>query len=117
MNIRGVIFDKDGTLFDFQSTWGIWTAQVLARIAGSDEALLQQLAEALGYDTQTRRVQPGSVIVAATPMDIAAVVKDCIPALSQTQICDWLNEEAKTAPQVLVTDLHRLTAELRRFVS
>ena len=114
MNIRGVIFDKDGTLFDFQSTWGIWTAQVLARIAGSDEALLQQLAEALGYDTQTRRVQPGSVIVAATPMDIAAVVKDCIPALSQTQICNWLNEEAKTAPQVLVTDLHRLTAELRR---
>ncbi|MDG2462472.1 MAG: HAD family hydrolase [Planktomarina sp.] len=114
MNIRGVIFDKDGTLFDFQSTWGIWTAQVLARIAGSDEALLQQLAEALGYDTQTRRVQPGSVIVAATPMDIAAVVKDCIPALSQTQICDWLNEEAKTAPQVLVTDLHQLTAELRR---
>lgn len=114
MNISGVIFDKDGTLFDFQSTWGIWTAQVLARIAGSDEALLQQLAEALGYDTQTRRVQPGSVIVAATPMDIAAVVKDCIPALSQTQICDWLNEEAKTAPQVLVTDLHRLTAELRR---
>jgi phosphoglycolate phosphatase len=114
MNIRGVIFDKDGTLFDFQSTWGIWTAQVLARIAGSDEALLQQLAEALGYDTQTRRVQPGSVIVAATPMEIAAVVEDCIPALSQTQICDWLNEEAKTAPQVLVTDLHRLTAELRR---
>ena len=114
MNISGVIFDKDGTLFDFQSTWGIWTAQVLARIAGSDEALMQQLAEALGYDTQTRRVQPGSVIVAATPMDIAAVVKDCIPALSQTQICDWLNEEAKTAPQVLVTDLHRLTAELRR---
>ena len=114
MNIRGVIFDKDGTLFDFQSTWGIWTAQVLARIAGSDEALLQQLAEALGYDTQTRRVQPGSVIVAATPMDIAAVVKDCIPALSQAQICEWLNEEAKTAPQVLVTDMHRLTAELRR---
>ena len=114
MNISGVIFDKDGTLFDFQSTWGIWTAQVLARIAGSDEALLQQLAEALGYDTQTRRVQPGSVIVAATPMEIAAVVQDYIPALSQTQICDWLNEEAKTAPQVLVTDLHQLTAELRR---
>ena len=114
MNIRGVIFDKDGTLFDFQSTWGIWTAQVLARIAGSDEALLQQLAETLGYDTQTRRVQPGSVIVAATPMDIAAVVNDCIPALSQAQICEWLNEEAKTAPQVLVTDLHRLTEELRR---
>ena len=114
MNIRGVIFDKDGTLFDFQSTWGIWTAQILVRIAGSDGALLGQLARALGYDTEARRVQPSSVIVAGTPMEIAAVIHGYMPAMSQTQIFDWLNKEAETAPQVLVTDLHRLTAELRR---
>jgi phosphoglycolate phosphatase len=114
MNIRGVIFDKDGTLFDFQSTWGIWTAQILARIAGSDGVLLGQLARSLGYDTKTRRVQPGSVIVAGTPMQIAAVIHDHIPGMGQSQICGWLNEEAETAPQVLVTDLHRLTDELRR---
>ena len=114
MNIRGVIFDKDGTLFDFQSTWGIWTAQILVRIAGSDGALLGQLARALGYDTEARRVQPGSVIVAGTPMEIAAVIHGYMPAMSQTQIFDWLNKEAETAPQVLVTDLHRLTGELRR---
>ncbi|MDG1239763.1 MAG: HAD family hydrolase [Planktomarina sp.] len=114
MNIRGVIFDKDGTLFDFQSTWGIWTSQVLVRIAGSDGVLLGQLARALGYDTEARRVQPGSVIVAGTPMEIAAVIHGYMPAMSQTQIFDWLNKEAETAPQVLVTDLHRLTAELRR---
>lgn len=113
MNIRGVIFDKDGTLFDFQSTWGIWTAQILVRIAGSDRALLGQLARALGYDTEARRVQPGSVIVAGTPMEIAAVIHGYMPAMSQTQIFDWLNKEAETAPQVLVTDLHRLTGELR----
>ena len=114
MNIRGVIFDKDGTLFDFQSTWGIWTSQVLVRIAGSDGVLLEQLARSLGYDTKTRRVQPGSVIVAGTPMEIAAVIHSHIPTRGQSQICDWLNEEAETAPQVLVTDLHRLSAELRR---
>ena len=114
MNIRGVIFDKDGTLFDFQSTWGIWTAQILVRIAGSDGVLLGQLARALGYDTEARRVQPGSVIVAGTPMEIAAVIHGYMPAMSQTQIFDWLNKEAETAPQVLVTDLYRLTAELRR---
>ena len=114
MNIRGVIFDKDGTLFDFQSTWGIWTSQVLVRIAGSDGVLLEQLARSLGYDIKTRRVQPGSVIVAGTPMEIAAVIHSHIPTIGQSQICDWLNEEAETAPQVLVTDLHRLSAELRR---
>ena len=114
MDIRGVIFDKDGTLFDFQSTWGIWTSQVLVRIAGSDGLLLEQLARSLGYDTKTRRVLPGSVIVAGTPMEIATVINSQIPTMCQSQICDWLNEEAETAPQVLVTDLHRLTGELRR---
>ena len=114
MNIRGVIFDKDGTLFDFQSTWGIWTAQILARIAGSDGVLLEQLARSLGYDRKTRKVKPGSVIVAGTPMQIAAVIQDHIPGMGQSQICGWLNQEAETAPQVLVTDLHILTAELRR---
>ena len=47
-------------------------------------------------------------------MQIAAVIHDHIPAMGQSQICGWLNGEAETAPQVLVTDLHRLTAELRR---
>ncbi|MFM2354690.1 MAG: hypothetical protein RLZZ528_426, partial [Pseudomonadota bacterium] len=23
--IRGLLFDKDGTLFDFMATWGQWT--------------------------------------------------------------------------------------------
>jgi phosphoglycolate phosphatase len=47
-------------------------------------------------------------------MEIAAVIHSHIPTMGQSQICDWLNEEAETAPQVLVTDLHILSAELRR---
>jgi phosphoglycolate phosphatase len=23
-DVRGVLFDKDGTLFDFRATWGAW---------------------------------------------------------------------------------------------
>ena len=53
MDIRGVIFDKDGTLFDFQSTWGIWTSQVLLRIAGSDGLLLEQLARSSAMTQKT----------------------------------------------------------------
>ena len=56
MNIRAVIFDKDGTLFDFQDTWGVWTGSVLARIAGSDAAMFQSLAQALKYDVIAKKV-------------------------------------------------------------
>jgi phosphoglycolate phosphatase len=27
--IRGLVFDKDGTLFDFHATWGGWSRQPL----------------------------------------------------------------------------------------
>ena len=89
MTIRGVIFDKDGTLFDFQSTWGIWTAQVLERIAGSDDELLRQLAQALGYDVQTRRVQPGSVIVALMAMRMAVSINRFSSSVT-TAMTPWM---------------------------
>jgi hypothetical protein len=28
--LRGLIFDKDGTLFDFHATWGSWSAGFIA---------------------------------------------------------------------------------------
>ena len=113
MDIRAVIFDKDGTLFDFQSTWGVWAGQVLARLTGGDTVLLERLSYALMYDAEARKVMPGSVIVAGTPFEIAEVIHDCMPYLSVSEILSQLNEEAETAPQVLVTDLQVLAADLR----
>ena len=113
MNIRAAIFDKDGTLFDFQSTWGVWTGLLLARISGADTALFEQLAQALEYDVQTRKVMPGSLIVAGTPLEIAQNIQRFKSNITVAEILNQLNEEAEHAPQVLVTDLQLLTAELR----
>jgi phosphoglycolate phosphatase len=33
--IKGIIFDKDGTLFDFNATWGAWTRGMLEAEAGT----------------------------------------------------------------------------------
>ena len=30
--IDAVIFDKDGTLFDFRSSWGAWTRNLMAEL-------------------------------------------------------------------------------------
>ena len=31
--IEGLLFDKDGTLFDFRASWGRWAKDFLTRIA------------------------------------------------------------------------------------
>lgn len=51
--IRGIIFDKDGTLTDFRATWGAGTRHVLAELAEGDAGLAARLAAALGYDAET----------------------------------------------------------------
>jgi phosphoglycolate phosphatase len=70
--IRGIIFDKDGTLFDFQASWADWTARLLDRYARGDAEGLQALAARIGFDPVSRRFQPGSVVIAGTPQDMAS---------------------------------------------
>jgi len=36
MQCEGLLFDKDGTLFDFQATWSNWFLTVLAQLSLGD---------------------------------------------------------------------------------
>ena len=29
LRVDGLLFDKDGTLFDFRATWNVWSAQLI----------------------------------------------------------------------------------------
>lgn len=75
MGIRGLLFDKDGTLFDFSATWGGVTVTALQRL--TDETSLQtEMAEAIGFDLATRRFRAGSAVVAGTSEDIAVILAE-----------------------------------------
>lgn len=68
-DIHGILFDKDGTLIDFNRTWfGIIMA--LARQASSDEAGARHLVALGGYDWQLGRFVGGSVVAAGTVADL-----------------------------------------------
>jgi phosphoglycolate phosphatase len=66
--IRAILFDKDGTLVDFQRTWGPATHAVIAHLAAGDQAVYDRLAAVSGFVTGERRFVAGSPLIAgATP--------------------------------------------------
>ena len=66
--IELVVFDKDGTLIDFDAMWSDWSAGLVRDVAAAtDPSLADPLADALGLDPATARIIPGSPL-AATPM-------------------------------------------------
>lgn len=67
--IRGLVFDKDGTLFDFHRTWSAWAAALIRELTGADPARAAALAEALAFDLENASFLPGSPLIAGT-MDV-----------------------------------------------
>lgn len=72
--LDALLFDKDGTLFDFQSTWGAWAQVLIDRLAGTDPARRAALALALAFDPATRRFLPHSPVIAGTGREAAECV-------------------------------------------
>lgn len=62
--IKGLLFDKDGTLFDFHATWGVWCGGFISDLAKDDSTIGVKLAEVLGFDLQTSRFRPDSSVIA-----------------------------------------------------
>lgn len=72
-NIRAILFDKDGTLIDFDRTWFSVSWHLAQRAADGDEARARSLLEAGGYDWQALCFRPNSVIAAGTGHDIVSL--------------------------------------------
>ena len=61
--IRGVLFDKDGTLFDFQRTWVPVNRTAALAVADDDPELAERLLARGGQD-ESGRVAGGSLLAA-----------------------------------------------------
>ncbi len=73
MAIKGVLFDKDGTLLDFHATWMPAyrsAADVVSRSVGRPE-LAERLLSIGGYDHQTGRCSPELPLGSGTNVDLA----------------------------------------------
>lgn len=110
--IDGVVFDKDGTLFDFRQSWGMWANRLLESLA-QDKAHAAQLAAAIGYNTETRDFHPESPVIAATAEEISAALLPYLNGHTQPELAARLNAMAETAIMAPAVPLRPVLGALR----
>lgn len=113
MLIDGIIFDKDGTLFDFGATWNTWTLDLIAELADGDAETARRIAMETDFDLSTGRFRPTSPVIAGTGREAAECVGRALPDRSLDDLEDLMNRRAAEAPQVPPTDLAPLLDRLR----
>ncbi len=82
MAIKAILFDKDGTLVDFNATWFAVGDHLALEAAGGDRAEANLLMERAGYDFAAGQFRADSIFAAGTNAEIV----DCwYPQASATE--------------------------------
>ncbi len=71
MRIKGILFDKDGTLIDYARTWVPINVRAAEHAAAGDEALAANLLALGGHDPESHEVKGGSLLAAGHTGEIA----------------------------------------------
>lgn len=73
MTIRGVLFDKDGTLIDVNATWVPIYREMLMELFATDIAGAEALMAKAGYDRATGKFRAGSILAGGTTRQVVSV--------------------------------------------
>ncbi len=109
--ITAIIFDKDGTLFDFTASWGAWTRGFLDVVATSD-GLRADLARVLGYDLLTQTFGKTSPVIAKTTPEIADILAPHLD-MDIVALNAVMNQQAAKAKMQPAVDLRQVLGGLR----
>lgn len=100
MATEAVIFDKDGTLFDFGATWEVWARAFLLGITDHDLERAIHVGQQIGFDLNTNTFHPDSIVIAHPVVEIANALAPHLPEYPVDILLQRLNSEAETVPQV-----------------
>ena len=100
MTTEAVVFDKDGTLFDFGATWEAWARAFLLGITNHDLERASHVGQQIGFDLSTNTFHPDSIVIAHPVLDIAHALVPHLPEFSVDVLLQRLNSEAENVPQI-----------------
>jgi phosphoglycolate phosphatase len=110
--LDGVIFDKDGTLFDFRQSWGGWVARLVHSLAPDGDAAAV-LAGRIGYELGALAFRPDSPVIAGTAEDIADALLPGLPGMTREALIGRMNALAETTPMAEAVPLAPALTALR----
>lgn len=99
MPIDAIVFDKDGTLFDFANTWGAFGRLMLMRLTNDNIERATELGQVIGFDLGTETYAYDSIVIAATVEEVAEVLLPHVEGMTLDALIDLMNAEAAAAPQ------------------
>jgi phosphoglycolate phosphatase len=81
-----ILFDKDGTLVDFDATFGPAGYGLLYRLSNGNVGLLRKLAAAIEYDVEIRRFRQTSPFVAEPTPVYGAILADILGRVDRIRL-------------------------------
>lgn len=114
MPIDAILFDKDGTLFDFADTWGGFGRSVLEKLSDGDQKRAAELGQAIGFDPVSEEYADDSIVIAGTVEEIAEALVPYFPDMPSDELIDILNTESATATQAPAVPLVPFLDALRQ---
>lgn len=110
--IEAILFDKDGTLFDFHATWSVWAMAMLRELSGDDAARAGAMAEAISFDLTAERFRPESPVIAGTTEEAAELLLPFLPGRDLSALVAEMNARAAGAPMAEAVPLAPLLVRL-----
>jgi len=113
MHVSGILFDKDGTLFDFEASWSAWAGHLIEDLSAGESGLATALAARLGFDLDRGRFVPDSLSIAGTVAEQAEAIAPLLPGTDPAALCHRLSQAAAQAEMQPVAGLQQILADLQ----
>ena len=118
---QAIIFDKDGTLIDFDAMWGNWTLQLADRLQTSIGLDVRHtLCESYGYDILRRNVLPDGKLTCTPMWQLQELLVEVVASLGMPLIeASCAVEQAWQVPDPVTlakpfTDLQKLFTNINK---
>lgn len=113
MRAQAILFDKDGTLFDFHKTWSACYRGIILDNAGTDAALAARVAHEFGFDLETGAFDPSSIAIAGTALQAAELVLPHFPHDTAVELAQHFDAAGKDVEPVQVVPLAQFLSDLK----
>ena len=97
LSIKGIVFDKDGTLLNFNATWMPVNRIIASLIANGDKDVIAQILSESGQDDETETISSGSLLAIGTNDQIAVAWQKYVPHHDVKTISELINNLGKSA--------------------